>query len=280
MVTCLLFLSLQTMVTASTVLYKTPAEDVASLIRIVTESLVDRFYVIDHSPTECLSKIIPQDDRIVYIARPNKGYGAGNNFAIRRAQEDGSIYHLVLNPDVSWTGDVMTPLLKFMESNEDVGMVMPRILYPSGKLQCQTKLLPTPFDMFLRRFLPRNFFTRRRELFEMSRSSYDKIMNVPYLSGCFMLLRMSVLEEIGLFDERFFMYPEDIDLTRRIHERYKTIFYPDVSVVHKLNQESRRNPRLFVIHVVNLIRYFNKWGWFDDPQRKIFNREAIEAYRL
>ena len=81
-------------------------------------------------------------------------------------------------------------------------------------------------DLIFKRFLPGRLTRKRLRKFQLQFTGYDKPMNVPYLSGCFMFFRMSALQEIGLFDERFFMYPEDIDITRRIHERYKTIFYP------------------------------------------------------
>ena len=96
--------------------------------------------------------------------------------------------------------------------------------------------------------------------FQLRFSGYDKIMNIPYLSGCFMFFRISVLQQIGLFDERFFMYPEDIDITRRIHEKYKTIFYPDVSIIHAHAAASRSNAKMLKIHIINIIKYFNKWG--------------------
>ena len=101
-------------------------------------------------------------------------------------------------------------------------------------------------------------------------------MFVPYLSGCFMLLRQSALIDIGLFDERFFMYPEDIDLTRRMAERYDTLFYPHVSVIHEHGRESHKSFNMFVIHLVNLVRYFNKWGWFYDSKRDELNRKTLK----
>ena len=75
-----------------------------------------------------------------------------------------------------------------------------------------------------------------------------------------MFFRISVLQQIGLFDERFFMYPEDIDITRRIHEKYKTIFYPDVSIIHAHAAASRSNAKMLKIHIINIIKYFRKTG--------------------
>ena len=94
--------------------------------------------------------------------------------------------------------------------------------------------------------------------FQLRFTKYNKIMNVPYLSGCFMFFRISALQDIGLFDERFFMYPEDIDITRRMHEKYMTIFFPEVSIVHAHAAASKTNKRMLKIHILNMIKYFNK----------------------
>jgi len=104
-------------------------------------------------------------------------------------------------------------------------------------------------------------------------------MDVPYLSGCFMFLRVAALKEVGTFDERFFMYPEDIDLTRRIHRKYRTVFYPEVSIVHHHAQSSYKNGKMMWIHGLNLIEYFNKWGWIFDKERKKINTEIPKQLR-
>ena len=103
-------------------------------------------------------------------------------------------------------------------------------------------------------------------------------MFVPYLSGCFMLLRQSSLREVGLFDERFFMYPEDVDLTRRIAEHYETVFFPEVSVVHEHGRASHKSVKMFFIHAYNLCKYFNKWGWIHDPIRKRLNKKTLDQF--
>ena len=114
-----------------------------------------------------------------------------------------------------------------MENNPDVGQLMPKVTHPDGEVQYLCKLLPTPYDLLVRRFIPiKKIKDLNNTKFELRFSEYDKITNVLYLSGCFMLLRVSALKEVGLFDEGYFMYPEDIDLTSRIHTKYKTIFYP------------------------------------------------------
>ena len=110
----------------------------------------------------------------------------------------------------------------------------------------------------------------------MRNFSYDAIMDVPYLSGCCMFLRTEALKKVGLFDERFFLYPEDIDLTRRIHKHYRTVFYPYVSVIHQHERSSYKSLKMMRIHVQNMIKYFNKWGWIWDKERKTINKKILK----
>ena len=72
------------------------------------------------------------------------------------------------------------------------------------------------------------------------------------------------------------MYPEDIDLTRRIHECYKTMYCPSVVVVHDHAQESYKSIKMTFVHIVNMCRYFNKWGWFHDSKRREMNRKLAQ----
>jgi GT2 family glycosyltransferase len=103
-------------------------------------------------------------------------------------------------------------------------------------------------------------------------------MNVPNLSGCFMFLRVETLRDAGVFDNKIFMYLEDIDLNRRIHQMYKTIFYPSVEIYHEYNKESYRNIKLFKYHIISTLYYFNKWGWFIDKERKSINKKCLINY--
>jgi hypothetical protein len=101
-------------------------------------------------------------------------------------------------------------------------------------------------------------------------------MNIPYLSGCFMFFRTKALQDVGLFDERFFMYMEDVDLSRRMHSKYKTIFLPTVSIYHEYEKASYKNFKSLKMHLKSSIQYFNKWGWFIDKERKKINIKALQ----
>lgn len=259
-------------VCGSIVLYENDPEIVSKTVKSFLNTDLKVFlYLIDNSRNERL-KILADNPNVEYIfVNKNIGFGAGHNIAIRKSINN-SKYHLVLNPDIYFERGVLEKIFSFMEKNKDVGLLMPKILYPDGKLQYLCKMLPTPLDIFLRRFLPfKKLVEKRNERYELRFTGYNKIMNVPYLSGCFMFLRNDGLKEVGTFDERFFMYFEDTDLTRRIHRKYKTVFFPEVSVFHFYGKESYKKFRVLLIHIKNAIIYFNKYGWFFDRERKNIN---------
>ena len=210
----------------------------------------------------------------------NLGFGKANNIAMRESIEEGVEYHLLVNPDVYFEPGTIKTLVEFMDANPDVGLVMPKIIYPDGSTQHLCKLIPTPFDLIGRRFFGwgpfKKYVDKRNDLFELRGACYEKQMDVPILSGSFMLLRTSVLKEVGLFDERYFMYLEDFDLCRRVGEVSRTTYFPEASVVHEYKKGSYFNRRLFKHHVVSALKYFMKWGWFFDKKRAIRNKQCLE----
>ncbi|MCM1034233.1 MAG: glycosyltransferase [Paludibacter sp.] len=266
------------MLNVSVVLYHPSLLQLYNLLDILQQSeCVKYIYLIDNSPERTI-RIPDRYKRTKYIFNgKNLGYGAGHNIALRKTIAHNIPYHLVVNSDISFSPDILLQMLYYMDQHPDVGQMMPKVLYPNGQIQYLCKLLPTPLDLFGRRFLPRKLMQRRNYKFELRASGYNHIINAPYLSGCFMLLRTATLERIGLFDERFFMYPEDIDLTRRIHREYHTLFYPEATIIHDHAQASYRNLRMLWIHIVNLCRYFNKWGWFIDSERRQTNHLTMLA---
>ncbi|MFZ6013782.1 MAG: glycosyltransferase, partial [Bacteroidota bacterium] len=202
--------------------------------------------------------------------------GAGHNIAIREIL-NSSKYHLVLNPDVYFQPDVIRKLYDFMEEHRSIGQVMPKVFYPDGRLQLQCKLLPSPKTLILRRFLNFLHFSLKRENYhyEFQFSGYDKVMDVPFLSGCFMFLRTEALKKVGLFDERFFLYTEDTDLTRRIHRHFRTVYYPDATIYHHYARGAYNDFWLLWKSVQSTVKYFNKWGWFNDQEREYINRRIL-----
>ena len=267
------------MLNVSIVLYRPDWEQVSALTHALLQSQrVNRVYWIDNSP-QAAEQLPLQSERIQYqYNSTNLGYGAAHNIAIRESIYDNIPFHLVINPDIILDAKELDRMLDFVSQNPLVGSLMPKVTYPNGQLQYLCKLLPTPLDVFGRRFLPSAWIAQRNHRYEMRASGYDKIMNIPYLSGCFMLLRTEAVKQVRLFDERFFMYPEDMDLTRRIHRHYLTVYFPHATIIHNHEKASYKSLKMLWIHMVNMCRYFNKWGWFRDKERQLFNDTAIREY--
>jgi GT2 family glycosyltransferase len=262
-------------INVSIVLYNHSLAEVTLLVGTLRKSsIVSSIFLIDNSPTSNSElKSLP----VTYIFNnKNLGYGAAHNIAIRKTIDQKLPYHLVVNPDITFDPIILKNIVNFMDNNSDIGLLMPKVYYPNGEIQYLCKLLPTPADLIFRRFLPRKWAQKQIAKFEMRAWGYNRTMDVPYLSGCFMFLRTEAVRQAGMFDERFFMYPEDIDLTRRIHRKYRTVFYPEVSVVHQHAQGSYKNLKLLFIHVWNMIKYFNKWGWVFDKERREVNNETLK----
>lgn len=267
------------MLTASIVLYNTPTSQIDAVIKSVLDSkCITVLFVIDNSPEDKLKDLVKKYTFVQYIHHENTGYGSSHNIAIKKAIEIGSTYHIILNPDIYFESNVLPELEKYMDSNPDVGYILPKVIYPNGELQYLCKLLPTPFDLIFRRFLPKTkAILRHNARYELRHSGYDKIMNPPCLSGCFMFLRVSTIKEFNLFfDESFFMYCEDFDLMRRIHKVAKTIYYPEVTIVHDHAKASYKNKKMLMAHINSAIHYFNKWGWLFDRERRVMNKKILE----
>jgi GT2 family glycosyltransferase len=270
-------------INVSIVLYHNKQEQIKRIIRslFLCKNLNIKLYLIDNSRNDTLKELVNIDNhRIEYIFNnKNLGYGKAHNIAIKKSIENGILYHLVLNPDVYFNDNILDELYIYMEKHKDVGNIIPLVKYPNEDIQYLCKLLPSPLDLIFRRFIPfKTLKNKKNDKYELKFTGYDKIMNVPSLSGCFMFLRSDVLKEIGLFDESFFMYLEDVDLNRRIHEKYKTIFYPKVQIYHEYAKDSYKKKKLLIYHIKSAINYFNKWGWIFDKKRFEFNKIIIKKY--
>jgi len=267
-------------ISCSIVSYHNPPEQIADALRSAAATPGMAITLVDNSSDDKLS-VVARQFGARYIHRPdNPGFGAAHNFAIRDALAEGADYHLVLNPDVLFGAEVIPALHTYMEAHPDIGLIMPDIRYPDGSRQHLCKLLPHPADLFARRFFPGLYrLSGREENYELRSSGYDRIMDVPALSGCFMFLRTSVLKKVGCFDERFFMYLEDVDLSRRVGQQARTVYYPVVSVTHAYQKGSYKSRSLLSHHVRSAVRYFNKWGWFFDAERAAVNLAALDGVK-
>ena len=270
-----------TKITSCIVLYKNDITILREAINsFLNTDLIVKLYLVDNSPTDEL-KILVTHSRIEYIHNPtNPGFGASHNVAVQKAILSGSKYHFIVNPDIYFEGDVITPMVGYMANDPTIGMMMPQILNKDGSIQNLPKLLPSPFSILKRKIKrPVVIYHKFINEYELREVPQDLIYNAPILSGCFTLLNLDAVKKVGMYDDAFFMYFEDWDLSRRMHQYYKTIYFPKVSVVHEYESGANKSSKLFKIFVNSAITYFNKWGWFFDSERKKINKEALSQFK-
>jgi len=271
--------------TACIVTYNTEQEELNRILNCFKKiKLKFKLWISDNSEKDILRNFIENfsDDRIKYIFNnSNKGFGAGHNIVLQKLIEENekSEFHLMINADVFFKENTIEKIIAYMRKNSDIGQIGPRIYESNGEINRSCRLLPTPLNLIFRRFFPVKSIVEKMDYsYEMKWYDYKSIIEVPILSGCFIFVRTDILKDIGVFDERYFMYMEDYDLCRRIGKKYKVVFYPKVSIVHEHGKASYKSRKMMIIHIKSAIKYFNKWGWIFDKERKIKNRKCIQEY--
>ena len=262
--------------TGSLVLYNNCKEDVNKVIECFLESKnSNRLFIIDNSENDKFS-YLKEREKINYIkTNENIGFGRAHNVALRKITSDkSSNYHVILNPDITFSSETIFNLINVMMRIPNIGLISPKILNTKKEQEFLCKLIPTPLDLILR-LSPKEWFCKKKKRFQLKNLDYNKPISAPYLSGCFMVVDLFKIEKLGFFDDRFFMYPEDIDLTRRINEVYNTLYWPFEEIIHKHEKASLKSLKMFLIHITNMFYYFNKWGWFFDKKRNIQNELTL-----
>ncbi|MFM0629604.1 glycosyltransferase family 2 protein [Paraburkholderia xenovorans] len=193
----------------------------------------------------------------------NIGYGAGHNLALAQAD---STYHLVLNPDVELAADALEKALAFLDSHTDYGLLAPYICDERGEQQFLCRRFPTVLDLLARGFFPaklRALFGPRLARYEMRDvvNEHDMVIDPPIVSGCFMLFRTDVLRRLHGFDDHYFLYFEDYDLSLRTHAVSKVVYLPAVRILHHGGGASRKGWQHVRLFVESMVRFFNRFGW-------------------
>lgn len=264
--------------TCSLVTFNNAEDQIKRLIDCFEEFSLDfQILIFDNSEFALFAHLA--NENIIYFHSPvNVGFGAGHNYGIEYFA-GRSKYHLIINPDIFFKSGVLEELLNFMDENKGVSIVAPKILYPNGTIQNSFRLLPSFFDLILRRVAPlRKMFAKREHKNYLKDYQFDKPLAVNFILGCFLLCRTSILKEINGFDERFFLYMEDFDLVRRMSESHRVYLYPHVSVIHEYDRGATKKVKLLILLFKSVIQYYNKWGWFDE-RRKVLNQKVLQQIK-
>ncbi len=197
-----------------------------SLDNVKSEAELD-IWVVDNNSTDDSLKTAQKDfPKFHYIETgQNLGFAKGNNVALKEVKSE---YILILNPDTEVLSGTLRNLLEYMRSHIEVGACSPRVELSNGKLDWAShRGFPTPYASFL------YYFLKNDSLYHLSGRDFNNPHEVDSLSGAFILTRKEILNKVGLFDESYFMYAEDLDLCYRIKKAgYKIMYLPQVKIIH------------------------------------------------
>lgn len=216
-------------------------------------------YVSDNCSSDGTADIVEKKfPQVTLLRNPdNKGFGAGHNKVLPLLRSD---YHFIVNPDIILKSDVIGDMCRFMEDNPDIVMAVPKFVYEDGREQFTPKLTPTLRYMLggrLERF--GGIFRRWRDEYTFRNKNVSEVTDVGFCSGCFVVIRTDVFRSIGGFDERYFLYSEDADLTRAAQRYGRTVYTPQFSVVHQWERAYMKSFRYFLIQIGSMFKYFYKW---------------------
>lgn len=235
------------------------ADIISECIRSIMEYTRDlefTLYVIDNGSTDKTVEIIQNQFEQVKLIRneENTGFGHGHNKVLEELCSD---YHVVINPDITINQNVILDLCNYLEGHPDIAMITPRILNEDGSEQFLPKYCPTIRYVIISKFGPFRYLRKR---YTRETENLQKATDVEFCTGCFFVIRTPLFQELGGFDKRYFMYCEDADLSRRVKEKGRIVFYPEVSVVHKWKRDNTGNIKGITRFLSSLVKYFLRWG--------------------
>jgi len=235
-------------------------------LRALPEDIGYGVVVNDHRPGEPVEALAGAS-QVFLPNRHNPGYGRAINQAVSALAQLGSLptYLGALNTDLTWPSGCFETLLDWLDRHNDVVLAVPQLLNPEGEVQQLCKQNPSLLGLFSRRFVPDSFkpgwLNHYDRYYVMADQDYNNIFEASYLSGCCMLMRSQAFVAVGGFDERFFLYLEDADITRNLAKYGRTIHLPLASVVHHWGRGNHRSKKLTLVNLHSAWIYFRKWGF-------------------
>ena len=239
------------------------------VIKTLLDSILDKtkgidyhVYIVDNCSSDGTSEIVKakmeESARITFIENEdNVGFGRAHNQILPLMD---SRYHVYINPDVTLDNDAISDIAMYMDQNPDIGLITPKVLYPDGRIQILPKKNPKLIYLFARRSAWKSL-RKYKDIFEMSDMDENKAFDIEFSTGCFIFARTDIIKKIGGFDEDFFLYLEDADLSRRVSEHARVLYNPDFYVYHDWQRGSKKSMKLLLIHLESIYIYFKKWGF-------------------
>lgn len=221
-----------------------------------TKGVDFKLYIVDNHSQDGTVAIVREyfPNLEIIEQQQNQGFGHGHNAVLNRLD---SKYHVVINPDIYVEGDVISGLVGMLEEHPDVVMATPKILNEDGTEQFLPKKDPSIRYVIMSKFKP---FRHLREEYTRQNEEDGTAMEIEMCTGCFFVIRTELLKRLQGFDSRYFLYCEDADLSRRVREKGKIVFWPYVSAMHKWSRANTRSVKGVMHFLTSLLKYFLRWG--------------------
>ena len=234
----------------------------ADLVVVINDTREEDIAAIENA-VDRIRAAAPEYVRLrVVKGHGNVGYGAGQNKALEMVSSD---YHLILNPDVFLETDSVLEGLRYLDEHAEVAMLVPQGFDPQNEYARLSKRHPSLLVLLLRALAVRSsdgLLGRR-----VARYTYggelpcDAPKSITLASGCFMLCRTATLKKVNGFDERYFLYFEDYDLSLRVKNYGQIVELPQARITHYGGHTARRDLRRVVHFLRSGVRFFNRYGW-------------------
>lgn len=202
-----------------------------SACEVATEGLRARYWVVDNASRDDSVLVLREQfpDVGLEVNSQNVGFGRANNQLLKHVQGD---YVLLLNTDAFVAPDTFRKTLAYMPANPQCGVLGVKLLGRDGALQPSCRYFPTPWNTFLARTGLSRFLPRTQMVDDMA-WDHASVRECDWVPGCYYLIRREVIDQVGLFDPRFFLYYEEVDHCKRVKAAgWQVVYYPDTSVVH------------------------------------------------
>lgn len=221
---------------------------VVDLLNDIKKNLSQNIDIIvtNNIPDKVVKNFIEENNDIQLIEN-NKplGFGTNHNNAFSHARGE---YFLVLNPDVRIRNFDFNPMINYFEINDDVYCLVPKVLNVKGELEDSIRNFPTIFEFFKRFFVGKGLKVH---------SNLTAIEQIQWAAGIFMLFPKKKYEMINGFDQKYFMYMEDVDICYRIKKlNGRVMYFPELEIIHDARRKNRKNIKHFYWHVTGIIRFF------------------------
>lgn len=235
--------------------------DCLASVYAMVRDLSFEVFVVDNASTDGSVEVVREQYPQIRIIQNEKnlGFAAGNNKALRVIQGK---YALLLSTDTVLTDGAVSKLYRLMEERQDVAMSCGQLLNRDGSKQNSIANFPSPLSLLCNETILRLLFPKK---FPSKRQEYTEPVSVDSCIGACLLVRKKAMDEVGLLDERYFVFMEETDWALSMHRAgWKSCFVPDAKIYHLQGQSAGHNVKARIMFYRSRYAYFKKWfplGW-------------------